>query len=103
LNVEDEPFHSTALTKNHERLLDADAARVLLKEVVKEARRRRLLSADRFTVDGTLFDAGASHKSFRPHYEQPPQDDQRGRRNRPRDFKGERRRREPQAAATQKA
>ncbi len=34
-NVEDEPFRPTTFTKNFERLLDADAARVLLKEVVK--------------------------------------------------------------------
>ena len=46
LNVEDEPFHPTTFTKNRARLMDADAARVLLKEVVREARRRRLLSAD---------------------------------------------------------
>ncbi len=64
-NVEDEPFHPTTFTKNRERLLEADpcssqgqaAARVLLKEVVHEARRRRLLSADHFTVDGTLLEA----------------------------------------------
>ena len=52
LNVEDEPFHPTTFTKNRERLLEADAARVLLKEVVREARRRRLLSADHFTAPG---------------------------------------------------
>ena len=57
LNVEDEPFQPTTFTKNRERLMEADAARVLLKEVVKEARRRRLLSADHFTVDGTLLEA----------------------------------------------
>ena len=47
LNVEDEPFHATTFTKNRERLLEADpcscqgqaAARVLLKDVVREARR----------------------------------------------------------------
>ncbi len=72
LNVEDEPFHPTTFTKNRERLLDADAARVLLKEVVREARRRRLLSADHFTVDGTLLEAWASHKSYRPRDEQGP-------------------------------
>ena len=49
LNVEDEPFHPTTFTKNRARLVDADAARVLLKEVVREARRRRLLSTDHFT------------------------------------------------------
>ena len=90
LNVEDEPFHPTTFTKNRERLLDADAARVLLKEVVREARRCRLLSADHFSVDGTLLEAWASHKSYRPRDERPPRG---GGRNRPRDFKGERRRR----------
>ena len=72
LNVEEEPFHPTTFTKNRERLLEADAARVLLKEVVKEARRRWLLSADHFTVDGTLLEAWASHKSYRPRDEQGP-------------------------------
>ncbi len=43
LNIEDDPFHPTTFTKNRERLLEADVARVLLKEVVREARRRRLL------------------------------------------------------------
>ncbi len=72
LNVEDEPFHPTTFTKNRARLMDADAARVLLKEVVREARRRQLLSADHFTVDGTLLEAWASHKSYRPRDEQVP-------------------------------
>ena len=97
LNVEDEPFHPTTFTKNRERLLEADAARVLLKEVVKEARRRRLLSADHFTVDGTLLEAWASHKSYRPRDEQPPKD---GGRNHDVDFKGERRRRETHESTT---
>ena len=97
LNVEDEPFHPTTFTKNRERLLEADAARVLLKEVVKEARRRRLLSADHFTVDGTLLEAWASHKSYRPRDEGPAQG---GGRNRPRDFTGERRRRETHESTT---
>ncbi len=98
LNVEDEPFHPTTFTKNHERLMDADAARLLLKEVVKEARRRRLLSQDHFSVDGTLLDAWASHKSYRPRDEQGPPKG--GGRNRPRDFKGKRRRRETHASTT---
>ncbi len=97
LNVEDEPFHPTTFTKNRERLMDADAARVLLKEVVKEARRRRLLSADHFTVDGTLLNAWASHKSYRPRDEQPPRG---GGRNRDVDFKGERRSRETHTSTT---
>ena len=69
--MEDEPFHPTTFTKNRERLREEEAARVLLKEVVREARRRWLLSADHFTVDGTLLDAWASHKSYRPCDERP--------------------------------
>ena len=97
LNLEDEPFHPTTFTKNRERLLEADVARVLLKEVVREARRRRLLSPDHFTVDGTLLEAWASHKRYRPRDEGPPQG---GGRNRPRNFKGERRRRETHESTT---
>ena len=51
-------------------------------------------------MDGTLLDAWASHKSYRPRDERPPQDDQRGGRNRPRNFTGERRRRETHESTT---
>lgn len=53
LSVEDEAFHPTTFTKNCERLMETDAAPVLL----QEARHRRFLSPDRFTVDGTQLDA----------------------------------------------
>ena len=97
LNVEDEPFHPTTFTKNRERLLEADAVRVLLKEVVKGARRRRLLSQDHFSVDGTLLEAWASHKSYRPRDERPPRG---GGRNHDVDFKGERRSRDTHESTT---
>ena len=97
LNV-DEPFHPTTFTKNRERLLEADAVRLLLKEVVRAARRRRLLSADHFTVDGTLLEAWASHKSYRPRDEQAAPKG--GGRNRDADFRGERRRRDTHVSTT---
>ena len=53
-----------------------------------------------FTVDGTLLDAWASYKSHRPRDEQPPHDEQRGGRNRRRDFTCERRRRETHESTT---
>lgn len=81
-------MHPTTFTNNCEQLTEAEAARVLLKEVVKEARRGRMLSADHFTVDGTLLDAWATHESYRPHEERPPKD---RRRNRTRDLKGDHR------------
>ena len=104
----EQPFHLMTFTKNRERLMAADAAEVLLKAVVGEARQRQLLSADHFTVDGTLLDACASHKSSRPRDERPTDNGRRGGRNWPRDprsslgqaFKGERRRRETHASTT---
>ncbi len=64
-NVQDESFHPTMFTNNRERLLKPDATRVLLREVVKEARHRRLLSPDQVTVEGALFEAWGSQKSYR--------------------------------------
>ena len=72
LNVEDEPFHPTAFTKSRERLLDADAARLLLREVVKEARRWLLLSTDHCTVAGTLlFNRRVAKRPWRTAREEP--------------------------------
>ena len=69
----------------------------LLKAVVKEAGRRRLLSADHFAVDGTLLEAWSSHMSYRPRDEPPPRG---GGRNRDADFQGERRSRETHVSTT---
>ena len=86
LNVEDEPFHPTTFTKNRVRLHGGGCgAGAAQGSGASEARRRRLLSADHFTVDGTLLEAWASHKSYRPRDEQPPQG---GGRNRDADFQG---------------
>ena len=69
----------------------------MLKEVLKEARRQRRLSQDHFTVDGTLLEAWASHRSYRPRDEQPPRG---GGRNRDADFSGERRNRDTHVSTT---
>ena len=74
LNIEDEQFHSTTFTNNPERRLEADLARLLLKEVVREKRRCWLLSADHLTVDGMLLEVWTSHKSHQPREEQSPQE-----------------------------
>ena len=66
LNVEDEPFNATTFSKNRERLLEAEVARAFFSEMVAEAGRRRLLWDDHFSVDGTLLEAWASLKSYRP-------------------------------------
>jgi transposase len=48
-----------------ERLLAADIAKTLFAEVLAQARSRDLPSTEHFTVDGTLIEAWASHKSFK--------------------------------------
>jgi transposase len=56
----------TVFTKNRDRLLEGDVATKFLAAVVARARARDLLSDEHFSVDGTLIDAWASMKSFRP-------------------------------------
>jgi hypothetical protein len=55
----------TVFTKNRERLLAAGVANTLFAEVLAQASSRALLSSEHFTVDGTLIEAWASHKSFK--------------------------------------
>lgn len=66
LNIMDPAFDASTFCKNKERLLEHQVAHELLGAVLVEARRRKLLSEDHFTVDGTLLEAWASLKSFRP-------------------------------------
>ena len=72
LGMDDAVWSPTTFTKNRDRLLDGDIAAAFFDAIVIHADRERLLSNDHFTVDGTLLDAWASHKSFRPRDEEPP-------------------------------
>jgi transposase len=76
--IEPAPDHST-FSRNRERLLDHDVAGEFFRTVVELARAEGLMSDEHFTVDGTLIEAMASLKSFRPKDEHedgkgPPQD-----------------------------
>lgn len=66
LNIMDPAFDASSFSKNKERLLEHQVAHEFLSAVIRDARRRHLLSEDHFTVDGTLLEAWASFKSFRP-------------------------------------
>ena len=66
LNIMDPAFDASSFSKNKERLLEHQVAHEFLSAVIKDARRRHLLSEDHFTVDGSLLEAWASFKSFRP-------------------------------------
>jgi transposase len=65
MNIDDAVWDVTVFTKNRERLLAAGVANTLFAEVLAQARSRALLSTEHFTVDGTLIEAWASHKSFK--------------------------------------
>jgi transposase len=66
LNPDDAVWVPTVFTKNRERLEASNIADAFLQEILKAADTRGLLSHEHFTVDGTLLEAWASHKSFRP-------------------------------------
>jgi IS5 family transposase len=77
MNLDDKVWDPTTFTKNRERLLDADVARQFLTLVVEQAQANGWTSDEHFTVDGTLLEAWASLKSFRPKEQKPqsPPDD----------------------------
>jgi transposase len=77
MNLDDEVWDPTTFTKNRERLLDADVARQFLTLIVEQAQANGWTSDEHFTVDGTLLEAWASLKSFRPkeRKQQSPPDD----------------------------
>jgi hypothetical protein len=56
----------TVFTKNRDRLLQGEIAQAFFTQVLAQAREAKLLSSEHFTVDGTLIEAWASHKSFKP-------------------------------------
>ena len=59
-------WDATVFTKNRDRLIEGDVAAKFMAAVLGQPRVKRLLSDDHFSVDGTLIEAWASIKSFRP-------------------------------------
>lgn len=92
-------WHATVFTHNRDRLMETDVARAFLAALLALPQVKRLLSSDHFSVDGTLIDAWASMKSFRPKDgsgEPPPGPG----RNGERDFRKEKRSNETHASTT---
>ncbi|MEP6934155.1 MAG: hypothetical protein ABI988_09480 [Nitrospirota bacterium] len=90
----------TVFTKNRDRWLAGEMARAFFEPVLAQAKTKRLLSDEHFTVDGTLIEAWAGPKSFtlkRDAAPVPPTDDP----GNPRvDFRGERRTKATHASTT---
>src|SRR6204780_1295954 len=64
LNMDEAVWVPTVFTKNRDRLLEGDVAEKFFQLVLTQARVADLLSDEHFSVDGTLIEAWASHKSF---------------------------------------
>jgi transposase len=108
IGVDDAAWDHSTFSKNRDRLLEGDIAAKFLAVVLAQPRVKRLLSTDHFSVDGTLIEAWASLKSFRPKSlssgedprdgsDNPPSD---GGRNAEADFHGQKRSNETHASTT---
>lgn len=91
LEIDDAVWDHSTFSKNRDRLLKTDMADRFFEAICQQADANRLLSKDHFSVDGTLIDACASMKSFRPKDEDDDEDDRPSGRNVAVDFRGERR------------
>jgi transposase len=101
MNLDDASWDATTFTKNRDRLVEHEVARQFFEEVVRQAKKAGLMSAEHFTVDGTLIEAWASLKSFRKKGEKPedrPPPDDRG--NPTVNFHGEKRSNETHESTT---
>src|ERR1700741_1159958 len=101
LSLDDEIWDETVFTKNRERLIEGDIAKRFMAAVLNQEPVKVLLSDDHFSVDGTLIEAWASMKSFRPKdgSDEPPSPG----RNGERDFHGEKRTTDTHASTTDPA
>ena len=66
LSIDEPVWVATVFTKNRDRLLNADIAKKLMAAILAHEKVAPLLSDDHFSVDGTLVEAWASFKSFKP-------------------------------------
>jgi hypothetical protein len=97
MSMVDEPFDASSFSRNRERLLEHEVAHRFLQAIVGLAQKNGLMSSEHFSVDGTLIQAWASMKSFRPKSEK---DDDRGDGNGWADFKGDSRTNETHESKT---
>ena len=96
--VDDPVWDATTFTKNRDRLLAGEVASRFLATVLAQPKVRVLLSTEHFSVDGTLLEAWASTKSFRPKDGSGPPPD--AGRNGEQDFRGQNRSNDTHASTT---
>jgi transposase len=64
MEMDEGVWNHAVYSKNRERLLNEEIAESFFRRVLERA--KPFMSDEHFTVDGTLIEAWASHKSFRP-------------------------------------
>jgi transposase len=98
LPMDAQVWHPTVFTHNRDRLLEAEVAHEFLAALLALPQVNKLLSSEHFSVDGTLLDAWASMKSFRPKdgSGEPPSPGRNGERN----FHNEKRSNDTHASTT---
>lgn len=95
MEMDEAAFDASTFSKNRHRLIEHEVGQAFLASVVESAGLRRLVSSDHFSVDGTLIEAWASLKSFRPKGDDDPKDN-----NGWSDFKGQKRSNETHESKT---
>lgn len=96
--IDEAVWDHSVFSKNRDRLNDEAVAAEFLNEIVRLATERGLMSDEHFSVDGTLLQAWASQKSFRP--KDGPPDSSGGPRNAAPDFKGQTRKNDTHASSS---
>lgn len=98
--MDDEVWDHSTFTKNRDRLLGGEIANGFFAQVLGQAEHAGQLSKEHFSVDGTMIEALASQKSYRPKDENEPPEG--GGRNPTVDFRGEKRCRDTHESKTDK-
>jgi IS5 family transposase len=100
LAMDDAVWDHSTFSKNRDRLLDHAVVEAFFTEVMTLADKQGLLSKEHFSVDGTLIQAWASHKSFVPKDGSDKELPQGAGRNAQADWKGKRRSNDTHASTT---
>jgi transposase len=100
LAIDDDVWDHSVFSKNRDRLLEHEVVEAFFTKVMALADKKGLLSKEHFSVDGTLIQAWASQKSFRPKDGSDDQTPSDGGRNAQADWKGQPRSNDTHASKT---
>lgn len=75
LGMDDPVWNHSVFSKNRDRLMAYDVDELLFEAIKDQAAAKKLLSRDHFSADGTLIEACASLKSFKPKDQEDDSDD----------------------------